>query len=207
MHAIASNCDIFVTNLTTERQNRYELSADDLRAQHPELIHLTLTGYGKTGPDKDRLAFDYTAFFSRGGVLDTMGEPGHTPPAGRPGQGDHTTSLSILSSALLALRERDLSGQGQEISVALMQTAMWTMSSDLSIALASGEVPQPIMRIETSSPLVGRFRCSDDRWIMLAMVADPYWNRFCDALDKSEWIHDPRSVSYSHLTLPTILLV
>ncbi len=192
VHAIASNCDIFVTNLTTERQNRYELSADDLRAQHPELIHLTLTGYGKTGPDKDRLAFDYTAFFSRGGVLDTMGEPGHTPPAGRPGQGDHTTSLSILSSALLALRERDLSGQGQEISVALMQTAMWTMSSDLSIALASGEVPQPIMRIETSSPLVGRFRCSDDRWIMLAMVADPYWNRFCDALDKSEWIRDPR---------------
>ena len=192
VHAIVSTCDIFITNLTAERQSRYELSAGDLRAAHPELIHLTLTGYGNTGPDRDRLAFDHTAFFSRGGVLDMMGEPGHTPPAGRPGQGDHTTSLSILSSVLLALRERDLSGHGQEISVALMLTAMWTLGSDLSIALATGEVPRPIVRIETSSPLVGRFRCSDDRWIMLTMVGDPYWRRFCEALGTAEWIHDPR---------------
>ncbi|MBK02536.1 MAG: epimerase [Acidimicrobiaceae bacterium] len=193
-HAIASSCDVFVTNLTTERQARYQLSAKDLRTNHPELIHLTLTGYGNAGPDQDRLAFDYTAFFSRGGVLDTMGEPGHTPPSGRPGQGDHTTSLSILSSVLLALRERDLSGHGQEVSVALMQTAMWTMSSDLSVALASGEAPRPIMRIETTSPLVGRFRCADDRWIMFAMAAEPYWQKFCEALGNPDWIQDPRFV-------------
>jgi len=192
VHAIASSCDVFITNLTAERQTRYQLSAHDLRANHPELIHLTLTGYGNAGPDKDLLAFDHTAFFSRGGVLDTMGEPGQTPPAGRPGQGDHTTSLSILSSVLLGLRERDLSGHGQEISVALMQSAMWTMSSDLSLALATGEVPKPIMRIETSSPLVGRFRCADERWIMFTMVAEPYWQKFCEALGNPDWIHEPR---------------
>ncbi len=191
-HKIAASCDVFVTNLTMERQSRFHVTPSDLRSEHPELIHLTLTGYGNTGPDKDRLGFDYTAFFSRGGVLNTMGEPGHTPPAGRPGQGDHTTSLAILSSILLALRERDLTGEGQDISVALMHTAIWTMSSDLSTGLVTGEVPGPIMRIETPSPLVGRFRCADDRWIMFAMPADRYWHAFCGALDRREWLNDPR---------------
>ena len=191
-HKIAASCDVFVTNLTTERQSKFKLRASDLRQDHPQLIHLTLTGYGNSGPDKDRLAFDHTAFFSRGGVLNIMGEPGQTPPAGRPGQGDHTTSLAILSSILLALRERDLTGEGQDISVALVHTAIWTMSSDLSVGLATGEVPGPIMRIETPSPLVGRFRCSDDRWIMLTMPADRYWDRFCGAMGRLDWLEDPR---------------
>ena len=191
-HKIAASCDVLVTNLTTERQSKFKLRASDLRAGHPELIHVTLTGYGNSGSDKDRLGFDYTAFFSRGGVIDTMGEPGQTPPAGRPGQGDHTTSLAILSSILLALRERDLTGEGQDISVALMHAAMWTMSSDLSIGLAGGDVPGPIMRIETPSPLVGRFRCADDRWIMLTMPADHYWESFCAAMGQLEWLEDHR---------------
>ena len=193
-HKIAASCDVFVTNLTTERQSKFKLRASDLRQDHPQLIHLTLTGYGNSGPDRDRLAFDHTAFFSRGGVIDMMGEPGQTPPAGRPGQGDHTTSLAILSSILLALRERDLTGEGQDISVALVHTAIWTMSSDLSVGLATGEVPGPIMRIETPSPLVGRFRCSDDRWIMLTMPADRYWNAFCGAMGRLDWLEDPRFV-------------
>jgi len=191
-HRIAASCDVVVTNLTIERQSKFQLTDADLRADHPELIHVTLTGYGNSGPDQDRLGFDYTAFFSRGGVVNTMGEPGHTPPAGRPGQGDHTTSLAILSSILLALRERDLTGEGQAVSVALMHAAIWTMSSDLSVGLATGEAPAPIMRIETPSPLVGRFRCADDRWIMLTMPAEGYWEPFCAVLNRDEWLHDPR---------------
>jgi len=191
-HKIAASCDVFVTNLTTERQSKFKVRSSDLRNKHPELIHVTLTGYGNSGPEKDRLGFDYTAFFSRGGVINTMGEPGQTPPAGRPGQGDHTTSLAILSSILLALRERDLTGEGQDISVALMHTAIWTMSSDLSVGLAGGDIPSPIMRIETPSPLVGRFRCADDRWIMLTMPADRYWESFCAAVERLDWLEDSR---------------
>ena len=195
-HAIAKSCDVFVTNFTIERQQRFELTPDDLRKNHVELIHTTLTGYGSTGPDQSRLAFDHTAFFSRGGVLDRMGAPGQTIPAGRAGQGDHTTSLAILSSILLALRERDLTGIGQAIEIALLQTAMWTLASDLSLALATGEIPEPRLRIETPSPLVGRFKCADDRWIMLTMAPEGrYWEKFCKAIGKTEWLSDPRFIS------------
>ena len=50
------------------------------------------------------------------------------------------------------------------------------------------------MRIETPSPLVGRFRCSDDRWIMLTMPADRYWDQFCGAMGRLDWLEDPRFV-------------
>lgn len=190
-HAIAATCDVFLTNLTSERQARYQLRPDDLRADHPELIHATITGYGSTGPDKDRLAFDHTAFFSRGGVLDIMGEPG-APPGGRAGQGDHTTALALLSSILLALRERDLSGEGQAIEVALMQIAIWTLGSDISVGLATGEMPAPRMRIETPSPLVTRFQCGDGKWINFCMPGDRHWPAFTQMLGREEWLDDPR---------------
>ncbi|MDG2111649.1 MAG: CoA transferase, partial [Actinomycetota bacterium] len=189
--SIVATCDVFLTNLTSERQERYRLGPDVLRRDHPELIHATITGYGSSGPDKDRLAFDHTAFFSRGGVLDIMGEPG-SPPAGRAGQGDHTTALALLSAILLALRERDLTGEGQAIEVALMQIAMWTLGSDISVGLATGELPAPRMRIETPSPLVTRFRCADDRWMTFCMPGERHWPAFCDTLGKPEWVDDPR---------------
>ena len=192
LEQLAATADVLVTNLTNKRQKRFGVTAQHLREIYPRLIHVTLTGYGNEGSDKDRLAFDHTAFFSRGGVLNTMGEPGHTPPGGRPGQGDHTTALAILSSILIALRERDLTGAGQDISIALLHAAIWTMGSDLSVGLVTGEVPQPIMRLETPSPLVGRFRCADERWIMLTMPAENYWKAYCRALGKSEWLSDSR---------------
>ncbi len=190
-HAIAATCDVFLTNLTAERQARYRLRPEDLRAEHPELIHATITGYGSSGPDQDRLAFDHTAFFARGGVLDIMGEPG-APPTGRAGQGDHTTSLALLSTILLALRERDLTGEGQVVEVALMQIALWTLASDISVGLATGEMPGPRLRIEMPGPLVTRYRCADDRWINFCMPGGDYWPKFCNTLGHPEWATDER---------------
>lgn len=190
-HAIAATCDVVITNLTPDRQARYRLSADDLRADHPELIHVAVTGFGSDGPDHDRLAFDMTAFFSRAGVLDVMGEPG-SPPGGRAGQGDHTTALAVLSAVLLALRERDLTGNGQAIEVALYQVGMWTLGSDLSIGLDTGEPPRSRFRFEMPSPMVTRFRCADDRWINFCMPGPGKWPDFCAALGHPEWATDPR---------------
>ena len=200
VHSIAATADVFITNFTVERQQRYRLTANDLRRDHPALIYASLTGYGSFGEDAPRLAFDHTAFFARGGVQLIMGEPGMTPPAGRAGQGDHTTCLSLLSAILLAIRERDLTGEGQAVEVALMQVAMWTLGADISVALATGEVPEPRMRIEWPSPMVCRFQCADEQWLAFAMPGDKHWPAFCDVLDKPEWVSDERfSTSESRL--------
>ncbi len=193
VHRLAASADIFITNLTIGRQQRFQLTAAELQVAAPTLIHASITGYGATGPEASRLAYDMTAFFARGGIQSLVGEPGGAPPAFRPGQGDHTTSLSLLSAVLAALRLRDQTGEGQVVEVALLQVAAWTIASDLSATLVAGAPPDRWPREEWPSPLTCRFRCADDRWVALCMPGPrDFWPEFATALGRPEWVADPR---------------
>lgn len=193
VHELAAAADVFVTNLTADRQRRFQLSADALRAVAPALIHTSLTGYGTEGPEAHRLAYDMTAFFARGGIQSLVAEPGGPPAAFRPGQGDHTASLSILSAVLAALRLRDQTGEGQRVEVALLHVAAWTIASDLSATLVTGANPELHERRRWPSPLTCRFRCADDRWIALCMPGPrDFFGAFASCLGRPEWIEDAR---------------
>ena len=134
-----------------------------------------------------------TAFFARGGIQSLVTEPGGPPAAFRPGQGDHTSSLSILSAVLAALRLRDQTGEGQTVAVALMHVAAWTISSDLSATLVTGANPELHHRASWPSPLTCRFRCSDDRWVALCMPGPKdFFAAFADCLGHPEWVTDER---------------
>jgi len=193
VHRLATEADIFVTNLTRERQERFSLSAEVLHTVAPTLIHTSLTGYGTSGPEADRLAYDMTAFFARGGIQSLVTEPGGPPAAFRPGQGDHTASLSILAAVLAALRLRDQTGEGQTVEVALMHVAAWTISSDLSATLVTGANPELHERATWPSPMTCRFRCADDRWVALCMPGPKdFFGAFARTLGHEEWLEDAR---------------
>jgi crotonobetainyl-CoA:carnitine CoA-transferase CaiB-like acyl-CoA transferase len=193
VHRLATEADVFITNLTRERQQRFSLTAADLHRVAPTLIHTSLTGYGTDGPEADRLAYDMTAFFARGGIQSLVTEPGGPPAAFRPGQGDHTSSLSILASVLAALRLRDQTGEGQVVEVALMHVAAWTISSDLSATLVTGADPELHHRERWPSPLTCRFRCADDRWVALCMPGPKdFFPAFARCLGHEEWLEDDR---------------
>ncbi|MDH3681500.1 MAG: CoA transferase [Acidimicrobiia bacterium] len=193
VHDLAATADVFITNLTAERQRRFGLTADDIHGVAPSAIHTSLTGYGTEGPDAERLAYDMTAFFARGGVQSLVAEPGGPPAAFRPGQGDHTSSLSLLSAVLAALRLRDQTGEGQTVEVALMHVAAWTISSDLSATLVTGANPDLHHRHRWPSPLTCRFRCADDRWIALCMPGPKdFFAKFAACLGRPEWADDDR---------------
>ncbi|MGF1598218.1 MAG: CaiB/BaiF CoA transferase family protein [Acidimicrobiales bacterium] len=193
VHHLATSADVFVTNLTRERQERFQLTADRLHAVAPTLIHTSLTGYGTTGPEAHRLAYDMTAFFARGGIQSLVTEPGGPPAAFRPGQGDHTSSLSILSAVLAALRLRDQTGEGQTVEVALMHVAAWTISSDLTATLATGANPELYERRRWPSPLTCRFRCGDGRWVALCMPGPrDHFAAFARCVGHPEWVDDER---------------
>ncbi len=193
VHALARTTDVFITNLTVERQQRFGLDAATIRTVAPTVIHTSLTGYGTDGPEADRLAYDMTAFFARGGIQSLVAEPGGPPAAFRPGQGDHTSSLSILAAVLAALRLRDQTGEGQTVEVALLQVAAWTISSDLTTTLATGAEPERHHRNRWPSPLTCRFRCDDDRWIALCMPGPKdHFPAFADCLGHPDWVDDER---------------
>jgi crotonobetainyl-CoA:carnitine CoA-transferase CaiB-like acyl-CoA transferase len=193
VHRLAASADVFVTNLTIDRMTKFSLTAEDLRSVAPRCIHASLSGYGASGPDAKRLAYDMTAFFARGGVQALVSDPDAAPPAFRPGQGDHTSALSLLAATLAALRLRDLTGEVRSVQVALMQVASWTIASDLAVTLVAGTGPERRPRASWPSPMTCRFRCSDNEWIALCMPGPrDFWPAFADCLGHPEWVDDPQ---------------
>ena len=189
---LVADADVFLCNLLPHRQQRYGLDPDTLLGANARLVHATLTGYGTTGPDASRPGYDVTAFFGRGAVTDSLTEPGGIAPQPRPAQGDHTAGLALVTAILAGLRLVEQTGEGQVVDVSLLGTAVWTMATDLSAPLIDGREPTKRDRRHLISPLANRFRCGDDRWIILNMPELHWWPRFCAAVGRPDWTEDQR---------------
>lgn len=189
---LVGGADVFLCNLLPRRQQRYGLDPETLFGVKPALVHATLTGYGLSGPDAERPGYDVTTFFGRGAVTDAMTEPGGVAPMPRPAQGDHTAGLALVAGILAALRLAERTGKGQVVDVSLLGTATWTMATDLSAVLVDGRLPSKRDRHHLISPLTNRYLCGDGRWIVLNMPELHWWPRFCETVDRKEWLDDPR---------------
>ena len=186
---LARDVDIFITNLTQPRAERFGLTFDSLREVSPYVVYSVFSGYGTSGPDAARRGFDFTSFWAHSGIQSVIGEPPSAPPLCRRSQGDHTSALNLLAATLAALRLRDATGEAQRCEVALQRTGMWTIAGDVQRALVTGEQPPRHDRARPSNPIFNSYATSDGRWLMLAMAqTDRYWSRFCEMLERSDWI-------------------
>jgi crotonobetainyl-CoA:carnitine CoA-transferase CaiB-like acyl-CoA transferase len=193
LRLVIDQSDVLLTNMLPHRLGKYGLDASTLRSRKPELIFAAMSGYGPIGPDSTTPAFDYTAYWARSGFMDQMREPDAPPSFQRPGIGDHAAALSMVSGILAALRMRDVSGEGQEVSVSLMHIGFYIQGNDAAIALAAGEPPPRHDRTAPRNPLWSHYRVKDDRWIFLVMIeSDRYWPRFCEAIDRQDLTKDER---------------
>jgi crotonobetainyl-CoA:carnitine CoA-transferase CaiB-like acyl-CoA transferase len=164
-----------------------------LNELNSKLIYATLTGYGEAGMDSDKPGYDYTAFWSRGGLMAKLGAPTGIPPSHRPGIGDSITSMCITSGILAALLARERTGRGQKVAFSLYQTAVWVLNQDIQVALYKGlEIPN-IDREKVKNPIWNSYQTSDGRWMQLAMMqSERFWPDFCKAVGRPELQHDSR---------------
>jgi crotonobetainyl-CoA:carnitine CoA-transferase CaiB-like acyl-CoA transferase len=190
---LVRDADVFLTNLTQPRREKYGLTFEALAAVNPRLVYTSLTGYGTQGPEHWRPGFDYAAFWARSGLMGTLGEPPSPPPLCRGGQGDHTTALNLVLATLAALRLRDRTGRAQLADVTLYGTGMWTLAGDLSAALLTKAHPPRHDRSAPPNPIWNSYATRDGRWLLL-VHPDPqsFWARFCAALGEPGWTSDPR---------------
>jgi crotonobetainyl-CoA:carnitine CoA-transferase CaiB-like acyl-CoA transferase len=189
------DADVFVTNLRAGALARLGLSYDDVRAANPRLIYAGLSGYGRRGPEKDRAAFDYAAFWARPGAMASLGEPGGPPPTQRPAMGDHMAGLSLAGAVSAALYRRHETGEGQEIHLSLYQMGLWMMATDLETCLVTGFAYTPTGRA-VPNPLWNHYQAQDGKWFHLVMLQpDRYWTRFCQAIEREDLTTDDRFAS------------
>ncbi len=193
VHALTAQSNVFITNLTRARMERYRLTDKDIHTLAPKAVYAVLSGYGVDGPDSDRQAFDQSAFWARSGAMSVFGDREDGPQVCRGGYGDRVTALNLLASILAALRLQEQSGKGQYVEVTLQRTGIWALASDVTNTLAERIQPEKVSRSEPLNPIWNCYRTGDDRWIaLISPLATPYWPKFCAMVGRDDWARDPR---------------
>ncbi len=185
--------DVFITNYPFPIRERLRLRAEDVMPLNRRLIYASLTPYGEQGPERDRTAYDTTAWWARSGLMDMVRATGETEPGlSMPGMGDHPTAVSTYAAILTALYRRQSTGEGGEVRTSLLANGLWANSSQIQAALCDIELPPRAPRGERGS-LAETYRAADGRDFVLAM-ANPgrEWPLLAEALARPEWLSDPR---------------
>ena len=193
IHTLASQAQVFITNLTWARLERYRLTDKTIHELSPRAIYAVLSAYGTQGPDSHRAAFDQNAFWARSGAMSVFGDRDDGPLLSRAGYGDRTTALNLLSSILAAMRLQENTGQGQYVEVTLQRTGIWALATDVTNTLYERIQPDKTSRREPPNPIWNYYRTADDRWIALVSpLPMPYWPKFCAMLEREDWAGDER---------------
>ncbi|QQS10876.1 MAG: CoA transferase [Rhodospirillales bacterium] len=185
--------DILIINFPPPVRDRLRLRYEDVKAVNPRMIYASLTGYGETGPDRDRPGFDATAYFARSGLFDAQRYEGGPPGTAVPAQGDRATAMGLVSSILMAVIHRMKTGEGSWVGTSLLGNGLWSCGIVAQAALVGAFLAPRPPRDRPRSALGNLYRTKDDRWLQLTIVREEkLWPPFCKALEMPELEHDPR---------------
>jgi formyl-CoA transferase len=190
---LIEKADILICNFPPPVRDKLRLAYDDVKKVNPRLIYASLTGYGESGPDRDRPGFDATAYFARSGLLDAQRYEGGPPGVPGPAQGDRATAMALVSSILMALIHRSKTGEGSWVGTSLLGNGLWSCGVIAQAALVGAYLPPRPPPERPRSALGNIYRTSDDRWLQLTIVrTDKLWAPLCEALGMPELASDPR---------------
>jgi formyl-CoA transferase/CoA:oxalate CoA-transferase len=192
VRAIAAKADVLVENFRPGVMDRLGLAYETLRASNPRLVYCSVSGFGQTGPDREKPGYDLMMQASSG-LMHASAAEGDPPVKVVFPIADIAASLFAGQAILAALYERERTGRGRRIDVSLLEAMLAAMSTVTSPALITGEPP---VRVGTAQPNIvpyQMFHCLDAA-IVAGAPNDRLFERFCEALEHREWLDDPRFV-------------
>lgn len=191
---LAARCDVLLENFKVGDLARYGLGYAHIREINPRIVYCSITGFGQTGPYKDRAGYDFMVQ-GMGGLMSVTGERDGLPGAGPQKVGvavaDLMTGMYSTVAVMAALWERNASGIGQHIDMALLDTQVaWLANQNLNY-LISGEPPTRLGNAHPNVTPYDAYRTLDGDAI-IAIGNDGQYARFCEAAGIAELIDDPR---------------
>jgi crotonobetainyl-CoA:carnitine CoA-transferase CaiB-like acyl-CoA transferase len=190
---LIAQSDILVENYKVGGLAKYGLSFEDLKDEFPGLIYCSITGFGQTGPYAARAGYDYLAQ-GMGGIMSLTGEPDGAPVKVGVGIADVMCGMYASSAILAALHHRTMTGNGQHIDLALLDTQVaWLVNEGLNY-LTSGKVPK---RLGNEHPNIVPYKVlpASDGFFILAVGNDRQFQSFCGFAGAPELASDPRFVT------------
>ena len=186
---LVAEADVVVENYRPDVKNRLGIDYDALAAINPRIILASISGFGQNGPYAKRPGFDQIAQ-GMGGLMSITGAPGEGPMRVGIPIADLTAGLFAAHGILLALIEREKSGQGQWLQTSLLEAQLFMLDFQSARWLVDGEVPGQAGNNHPTSIPTGVFATSDGH-INIAVAGQEIWGRFCRIVGHEEWMTDP----------------
>jgi len=182
--------DILIESFRVKGMEELGLSQEVLRQANPKLIHCSITGYGETGPWRERPAYDI-ALQAESGLMSITGQEGGEPVRVGVAVIDLVTSLMAVQSILAALWARQQQGIGQKIDIGLLDCGVAILSYMAGYYFATGKSPR---RMGGKHPTIVPYQAikTKDSWVVVAVGSEEIWVRFCKAIGREDLRDDSR---------------
>jgi len=188
--SILPGVDVLVENFRPGTMEKLGYGWEQLRARHPSLIYAATSGFGHTGPYRDRAAYDMVVQ-AMGGIMSLTGQPNSPPTRVGTSIGDIVAALFTAIGIVSALYDRRTGGCGRKIDVSMLDCQVAILENAVARFAALGEVPGPIGARHPSITPFAAFQAADG-FIVIAAGNDELFRRLCDVLGLAALALDPR---------------
>ncbi|HZV94995.1 MAG TPA: CoA transferase [Candidatus Nitrosocosmicus sp.] len=182
--------DVVVENFRPDVKTRLGIDYETLSKLNPRLIYGSISGFGQTGPYRDRPGYDQIAQ-GMGGLMSITGLPGQGPVRVGIPVADLTAGIFLAQGILVALLERERSGKGQWVHTSLLQAMMTMLDFQAARWLIAGEIPPQAGNDHPTAIPTGVFQTKDGH-INIAASGQNMFRRLCEALGTEPLLDDPR---------------
>src|SRR5262245_37310232 len=187
---LAKWADVMIINTPHPARKKLKLEYEDVVQWNPRLIYADLTGYGENGPDADLPGFDFTAYWSRSGLLSITRDTGAPPTWPFSGSGDSPTGVALFAAIVMGLYRRERTGKGSYVTTSLLASGAWTASLALSAALTGAKLTLHD-RTKPPSVVTNVYKSADGVWFLLALTPDKV-PALLAAIGRADLLKDPR---------------
>lgn len=195
---LADHADIVVENFRPGVADKLGIGAADLRKRNPRLVYASISGFGQNGPLRERSAYDLIVQ-AMTGLMTVTGEPNGPPTMIGEAFGDLTAGLFASWAILAALHQRERSGEGCQIDLAMFDSLLSMMPTSTCRYIATGKVPHRVGNRHPLSAPFGAFRTGDG-YVVVAVLNEKLFEQFCDVIGRRDLLSDTRFESDSKRT-------
>lgn len=188
---LALACDVVVENFRPGILKRLGLSYEDISTQKPGIVWCCISGFGQDGPYRDRPAYDMIVQAMSGGMSMT-GEPDGPPVRSGIPLGDIAAGMYGVIGILAAIAERERTGRGKSIDIAMLDCQVAMLSYQAAYYLASGQAPNRQGRGHDSIPTYRGFTCGDGNDIVITANTERMWLNLCAAIGRPDLAQEDR---------------
>ncbi len=190
MIKLLDDADVLITNYRVDALEGMGLAYEQLKDKFPRLIHASVLGYGPEGPEANRPGYDYTAFFSRTGLMMDLSPKGGGPLVPIGGVGDHSVAVALAGGIAAALYKRSVTGSGEKVDVSLLQAGTFILCTGILNGFNGRELPRD--RYDCGHACSNNYQGSDGEWFYLAIIDYRRFGEFVNVIGMPELADDVR---------------